>query len=261
MRIGIIGFGLIGRTIAERIQASECGLELAFVHNRDRSKLSAVSPDLQLDDLAAFADRAPDLIVEASHPLHTVEYGNRFLSVCDYMPLSTTALVDDDIRNTLRETARRHGTRLFLPAGALVGGNALFMRQSSWEQVRITFRKHPTNIDFRDVSIDAASITAATTVFDGPVREIAGLYPRNVNTMVTCALLSCGLDACRAVLIADPSLDCAVAEIEALSSDGGVVRTEKRQPAIGVSGTEMVDSVWYSLQSATGSAASSLIFV
>ena len=260
MRIGIVGFGLIGRTIAERIEATD-GLETAFVHNRDQSRLSDVEPELRLDDLAVFADHAPDLIIKASHPLHTRQFGNRFLSACDYMPLSTTALVDDEFRHALLETTEKNGTRLYLPAGALIGGNTLFMRQSSWESVTITFRKHPANIDFRDVAIEAADITTPTTFFDGPVGQIAALFPRNVNTMVTCALLSNGLDACRGVLIADPSLDCATAEIEAQASDGGWVRTERRQPAIGVSGTEMMGSFWYSLERVTGRAKSPLIFV
>ena len=51
---------------------------------------------------------------------------------------------------------------------------------------------------------DAASIRQETLVYDGPVRGIAALYPRNVNTMVTCALATTGLDACHARLVAVP---------------------------------------------------------
>ena len=58
--------------------------------------------------------------------------------------------------------------------------------------------------------------------------------------MVTCALVSTGLDECEARLICDPGLDCAVAEVEAWDREGGLLRTEKRQPAVGVSGTEML---------------------
>jgi aspartate dehydrogenase len=164
------------------------------------------------------------------------------------MPLSTTALVDDDLRANLAATARENGTRLYLAAGALVGGSALLMRREQWREVRITFRKNPGNIDFSDNKAAGENqAEGPSVIFEGPVRDIAMKFPRNVNTMVTCALMSTGLDACTGVLVSDTSLDCAIAEVEAWSEDGGYIRTEKRQPAIGVSGTEMLDSVWQSL--------------
>ena len=126
------------------------------------------------------------------------------------------------------------------------------MRRGRWERVRITFRKHPDNIDFGESGRCADGLDRETVIYEGPVRGIARLYPRNVNTMVTCALASTGLDACEARLICDPGLNCAVAEVEAWDTEGGVVRTEKRQPAVGVSGTEMLNSAWYSIQRATG---------
>jgi len=118
-----------------------------------------------------------------------------------------TALADDALRERLATTAAAHGTRLVVPAGALLGGDELLMRRVDWNRVRITFRKHPDNLDFSESSFDPADIEGETIVYEGSVRGIAKLYPRNVNTMVTCALVSTGLDACEARLIADPALN------------------------------------------------------
>ena len=57
--------------------------------------------------------------------------------------------------------------------------------------------------------------------------------------MVTCALATVGIDRCRGRMIADPGLDHAVAEVEAWGRDGSYLTTVKRQPMVGVSGTEM----------------------
>ena len=246
-RIGIIGYGFIGQTLVERIQDVGSGLDLAFVYNRSPDKLKHVDPALIATELGAVDVFEADLIVETAHPGITAEYGVSFMTGSNYMPLSTTALVDDNLRLELIKTGEANGTRLYLAAGALVGGSALMMRREQWREIKITFRKNPGNIDFSDSKNTAGSTPEPSIIFEGPVREIAMKFPRNVNTMVTCALLSTGLDECHGVLISDPTLDCAIAEVEAWAHDGGYIRTEKRQPAVGVSGTEMLDSVWQSL--------------
>ncbi|MGV3634550.1 MAG: aspartate dehydrogenase domain-containing protein [Pseudorhodoplanes sp.] len=252
-RIGIVGFGFIGAALYRAIEMREIGdLETAFVFNRSAAKLENVPSELILHDLSRAADYRPDLIVECSHPDVSIDFGTAFLSYCDYMPLSVTALADDTLREALIAAARASGHRLMLPRGALVGMDGLFSWRHMWRDVTITFRKHPKNLDLSRTGRSAESIVEELVLYDGPVRGIAKDYPRNVNTMVTCALATIGLDRCRARLVADPRLDHAVAEVEAVGSDGSYLQTVKRQPAIGVSGTEMFQSTLRSVQKATG---------
>lgn len=251
-RIGILGLGFIGGDVYRRIRDGAAPhLEIAFVWNRSLARLSGVPRELLLEDLSHFEEFGADLIVELCHPSVTREHGAAFLRRADYMISSVTALADDGLYNQLEQAALTGGRRLFLPHGALVGADALFEQREAWSDVTITFRKHPDNIDFSECGIDKASITGETVVYDGPVRGIARMFPRNVNTMVTCALASTGLDTCRAVLVADPGLDKAIAELEAHGKDGSLVTSRKEQPAVGVSGTDMLNSIFHSIEVAS----------
>lgn len=252
-RLGLIGFGFIGAKVYQRVVAApQAGLEIAFVHNRSRERLAGVAPEHILERLEDCAARHPDLVVEMAHPDFTRRYGESILAHADYLPLSVTALADDALRERLVTVARASGHRLLLPHGALMACDNLIEWRDMWESVEITFRKHPRNIDFAESGFDAGTISGETVVYDGPARDIARLYPRNVNTMITCALATVGLDRCRARLIADPSLKVAVAEVMARGRDGSLLTARKEQPATGVSGTEMFASQFHSICKAAG---------
>ena len=261
-RIGIVGFGFIGRHVYEQVLGNpDGGLAIAFVHNRSPARLAEVPADVVLADLGAFAGRDPDLVVEVAHPAVTRDHGARFLRRCDYMPLSVTALAEEALEQALVAAALASGTRLVVPHGALVGLESLHEARASWDSVTITFRKPPESLDFSESGVDAGTITRETVVYDGPARGIAAKFPRNVNTMITCGLATVGLDACRAVLIADPDTSVMSAEVEARGHDGAVVRTYREERSTGgVSAAGMLASQMAAIRKAV-TAAPGLVFV
>jgi predicted dinucleotide-utilizing enzyme len=255
LRIGILGAGFIGLELYRWLcgdAAARLGLAPGFVWARRAEALAPVMPRHRATELRFPMAAPPALVVEAAHPDLTRAHGAAILGQSDYMPLSVSALVDDTLAGELRAACAASGHRLILPKGALVGLQSLISTRDIWAEVTITFRKHPDAIDFSALGTAPPEGAGETVIFDGPVREIARRFPRNVNTMVTCALATVGLDRCRGRLIADPALDHAVAEVRALGRDGSEIETVKRQPMVGVSGTEMTASLLRSVRLATG---------
>jgi predicted dinucleotide-utilizing enzyme len=167
------------------------------------------------------------------------------------MPLSVSALVDADLEAQLTAAALAAGTRLLLPHGALVGVDNLVEGRENWSETTITFEKHPDSIDFAESGLEP-NLTERTVVFEGTAREVGRLFPRNVNTMVACGLATVGLDVCRAVLISDPDLKIGIADVVAKGADGALLHMHKEQEMSGVSGTELLGSLYSSIQRATG---------
>ena len=251
-RVGIVGFGYIGRYIYEQMLLHpEAGLAPAFIWNRSPERLEGLPETLVLDDPGRFAERNADLIVEVAHPQVTRDFGAAFLASADYMPLSVSALVDRDLEKTLTEACEAAGSRLLIPHGALVAAESLYEGRDIWTEVTITFEKHPGSIDYSESGIAPVS-GERTTVFEGTAREIGALFPRNVNTMVTCGLATVGLDACRAKLVSDPSLDVGIADILALGDGGIRLHARREQPMAGVSGTDLLGSLYASIVRAAG---------
>ena len=214
--------------------------------------LAAIPAALHLRDLA-FMDRFhADLIVETAHPIYTRQWGEHILERSNYLPLSVSALADDALRARLLAVARKAGTSLAIPHGALMGLDSLREWRHHWREVAISFFKNPANIDFSESGIDPATVTTETVLYEGTARGIASLFPRNINTMITCALATVGLDACRVRLVAVPGLQMAIADVSALGKDGSVLTMRREQPAVGVSGTEMFESQFASIVRAAG---------
>jgi len=252
-RVGIIGFGFIGAKLHEALSdTNEPDLDVAFIWNRSPERVADLPAELRLDSLGDFAARRADLIVELAHPDVTREFGTAFLESADYLPLSVSALVDEALEARLLESARAHGTRLLIPHGALVGVDNLVEGSANWSEITITFEKHPDAIEFSESGLDPGPITERRVVFEGSAREIGRMFPRNVNTMVTCALATVGLDRCKTRLIADPSLDVGIATVDALGADGATLTSRKSAPMAGVSGTEMFSSILGSVRRAAG---------
>lgn len=118
-RIGVIGFGSLGRYLVSNIlQRDE--LELAFVWDKDHAAMEGRVADAYiLSSLDEVSERQADLVVEVAHPDVTVQHGGNILQFCDYMMGSPAALAQPGLEEKLRISATDYG--LYVPSGAFWG--------------------------------------------------------------------------------------------------------------------------------------------
>nr|XP_048689249.1 aspartate dehydrogenase domain-containing protein isoform X2 [Caretta caretta] len=211
-KVGVVGFGHLGQYLVRRLQEEgpRHGLELAFVWNRDARKLQGQVPaSLQLQDLARFPEREADLVVEVAHPCIVRDHGATFLSGADFMVGSPTSLADQATEMRLREAAQRGGHTLYVPRGALWGGEDIQRMDDRGvlQGLKVTMIKHPDSFRLEGALRERLG-AARAVLYEGPVRALCPLAPNNVNTMAAACMAapSLGFDGVQGCLIADPSL-------------------------------------------------------
>jgi aspartate dehydrogenase len=219
----LIGYGAIAKLVPEGLAADDESAIVAGILVRP-NKLDAARAALPktiavITSPQEITPIRPDLVVECAGQGAVGDYGAAVLAAgYDFMLVSTGALVDDELRSDLIETAQRNGVRLLVPAGATAGLDGLAaLRAGGLRGVRYTSTKParawkgtPAETEF-----DLDGLTEATVIFTGSAREAARRYPKNANIAATIALAGLGLDETQVRLVADPAATDNAQRIEA----------------------------------------------
>jgi predicted dinucleotide-utilizing enzyme len=266
-RIGIIGYGKLGQHLCRAILEQPdvaAELELAFVWDKRGDAIGDEIPaGARIDGLHQFEERSVDLVVEVAHPAITWEFGTRFLAACDYLAGSPTAFARDGVEAELRAAAARSGDHgLYIPRGALPGLEEVqrMVALGKLAEARITMRKHPRSLKYRgELDPPLEETTAEREIYSGPLRRLCSLAPNNVNTMAVLAMASeLGFDRVHARLVADPSLEHHITEVELLGPAGGgpryslLLRRSAPAGAGAVTSTATLDTFLESMRRARG---------
>ncbi|KAM4634612.1 aspartate dehydrogenase domain-containing protein [Polymixia lowei] len=258
LRIGVVGYGHLGQYLVERIlkEGAGLGLTLVFVWNRNSDKLKGSVPDeLILGDLSAFRNRECDVIIEVCHPQIVKDFGLFFLSQAHLLVGSPSALSDPDLNQQLRQAATKHDRTLYVPSGALWGGQDIQRLNDSGtlKALFIRMSKHPSCFRLTgDMLSDWTEGEGRRVLFSGSVAELCPLAPNNVNTMAAAAVAAgtLGFTGVQGEIVSDTALsDYHVVEVEVTAANGFSVHTVRRNPArLGaVTGSATYNSFWTSL--------------
>lgn len=213
LKVGVFGFGTIGRAVAARLDEGIAGLKLAAVTSRDRDKAAAAMQGLRepvpVVSSEELVDRA-DVIVECAPAAvfdevarAAIEHGRIFV------PLSGGCLLRSP---ELIELAAERGARIVVPTGALLGLDAVrAASEGEIYSVKVVTRKPPAGLAkapyLREKGIDVLQLSEPMKVFEGTARDGVAGFPANVNVIAALSLAGIGADRTQLEIWADPALD------------------------------------------------------
>ncbi|MFA5411334.1 MAG: aspartate dehydrogenase [Candidatus Omnitrophota bacterium] len=236
LKIGIVGCGAIGSSLAKSIAADFSEkTELTGLYDSDIEKAQKLSDKinlaaaarLNLDDLI----NKSDLIIEATRPEAVFEIAKKALSAsCDIMIMSVGGVAGH--YKELETLAREKGAHIFIPSGAICGIDGLkAARLGKINKVTLTSKKPPRAfsgipyISKKKIRLD--NLTEDTVVFEGNALSAISNFPQNINVAITLSLAGIGAENTLVRIVASPNITRNVHEVEIESEAGRIItRTE-----------------------------------
>lgn len=202
-KVGIIGAGLIGRSVYNEVCRSEVA-EVAYVlvsgkKSASHREVGGIDPALLVSDLDEAMAQPVDLVVEAAHADVLAAVAPRVLASSDLCGFSCSAFARPDVERAVAESCRANGTQFFLPHGAILGLDGLVDGRDCIEDVTITTTKRATGLGFES---DISGV-----VFEGSAREACQKFPRNVNVHAAIAIAGIGFDRTKSIVVAKPDTE------------------------------------------------------
>lgn len=229
MKVGLIGYGSIGRLLAQAMWDGRAG-DATLIAIKD---VFEVAPFPQSDDspiyttdIEVFLNADLDLVVEAASQAVLRQYAPGVLQRgLDLLAMSVGAFANLAFLTELTDLARRYSCNILLPSGAIGALDALSAAAiDEMQQVTLTTTKPPAalkGVDFlaaQEVDLDA--LDAPTCVYEGPAEEAVELFPQNVNVAATLSLAGVGVKDTRVRIVADPQATRNTHRVEARGAFG-----------------------------------------
>lgn len=223
LKIGIAGFGAIGRSIAQYLVKGIPNIELSAVGVRNPDSPRAF--DWGEHPTPAFClleDLEPhcDIVIECAPAellsriaIPVLSKGKKIISLSSGALLNHPELID---------LAEKHHGQILVPSGAILGLDALFAAaQGEISSVKMISKKPPIGFQgaphVEKMGIDILNIQEPTLLYSGTAREVAEGFPANLNVAISVSLAGIGPDRTQIEVWADPTIKHNTHKIEVVS--------------------------------------------
>ena len=214
LKIGLVGCGAIGTEIAKAIDSGEIDANLVAVcdHNPETAialidSLRAKPIKAKLEELVSLSDLVVEAASQKAVPAIAIAALEKGKSL---MIMSVGALVDQELYRKLKNLAKEHDSRVYIPSGAISGLDGLKSASiGTIRKVTLTTTKNPKGLKgapyILEKKIDLGALTEATLIFEGTAAEAVKAFPANVNVAATICLAAREGEV-RVKIIADPNI-------------------------------------------------------
>ncbi len=237
MKIGIVGCGAIGTSLAKAIIDDFSGeaelvalYDIEKARSEDLTRRLSKKSVLSVGELKSLIMRS-ELVIECASSLYSWGIArDTLLKGRDIMIMSVGGVIGH--LADLKKLAKRYNARVYIPSGAICGIDALkAARVAGIKSVTLTTRKHP--LSFKGVKyiqqrrIDLDKIRKEAVLFSGTAEEAVKYFPQNINVAAVLSMAGIGQGRTRVKIIADKSVKRNMHEVRIESRAGDVVtRTE-----------------------------------
>lgn len=232
IRIGVVGCGAIGSSLAKRIVADFSGqADLSGLNDADIKKAYALAracgrsgtPVLNLADLI----KKSDLIIEATHMNASFDIAKKtVMAGKDIIIMSVGGILANC--GQLRRLAQNKGAMIFIPSGAVAGIDGL-KAAACGKIKKVTLITTKPKKAFSSVAYLAKKnmrledIKTDTVIFEGSASSAIKAFPQNINVSAALSLSGIGPEKTKVRIIASARASKNTHQVEIDSDSGRII--------------------------------------
>ena len=230
MNLLIIGYGAIGSWVVHQLEGDpKIHVRWLLVRPERVEEVRKQVPErvqvvASVTEVFQKAGLPPDYAVECAGHSALITHGVAVLRAgIDLGVVSIGALATEEVLETLRAAAQTGGSQLDLLPGAIGAVDALAAAAPlGLDSVLYQGRKPPQSWagSPAESKLDLENLEVPTTFFTGTAQEAAQAFPKNANVAATIALAGVGMQRTQVALVADPTVNQNIHEIEAHGAFG-----------------------------------------